>query len=111
MHVCARSAGATAASIIDVTYVDDEALFFAAHSARDLRKYMSIVIETLTLVFKSFGLIVNFAPGKTEFMCAFKGKHAKFFKEQIDCSPIAKAVGADALPHIAVDVPVIGNVF
>ena len=57
-------------------YVDDEALIIIAKTAALLDKSIDIMLSTLVDTFSKFSLKINWAPGKTEMMLKYRGKHA-----------------------------------
>ena len=54
--------------IIDVTFVDDEAIIFMATFPATLDKHLRFAIAKIVEVFSSFGLKINWSKGKTEMM-------------------------------------------
>ena len=67
----------------EITYVDDEALLLAAPSPRLLNRAIALLLECLCQTFREFGLIINFAPGKTEIMVQFRGRDAVNAKQVV----------------------------
>ena len=61
---------------VEATFVDDEALVLMATSPARLDECIHFVLSELVIIFQQFGLIINWAPGKTECMLAYRGKHA-----------------------------------
>ena len=59
--------------VCDATYVDDEALVLLAKSPKLLDEGIDIMLEILVSTFSSFGLDINWAPGKTEIMLKYRG--------------------------------------
>ena len=62
--------------LVEITYDDDEAVTLSASSPAALRRACTTLISTLTAVFRSLGLVVNWKPGKTEAFMVFRGKNA-----------------------------------
>ena len=51
--------------IIDVTFVDDEAVIITAKHAADLLGKIPVVVLTIDRVFRKYGMSINFSKGKT----------------------------------------------
>ena len=62
--------------IVEITYVDDEAITIAASSPRALWKAINFLLQELIDAFSMFGFRINWNPGKTEAFVTFRGKHA-----------------------------------
>jgi hypothetical protein len=69
-------------SVVDVAFVDDEAIVILARNAGLLDKAMRIVLEVLTEVFGNLHLELNWQPGKSECLLKYRGKHAVQHREQ-----------------------------
>ena len=84
--------------VVDVTYVDDEAVMATAHSPKSLRMAAEIIVDTFSDVFKSSGFRINWNKGKTEAMIRLRGKHSKHVLESLrtpDGSKVLKVPGHD----------------
>ena len=64
------------ADIVDVTFVDDEALMVTAGTPAALTKAVTELLEVVTEIFLDFGLSLNWKRGKSEMMLQFIGKRA-----------------------------------
>ena len=62
--------------MFEVTYVDDEASFVAATSARTLVASIPVFMKCLCEAFDYFGFHINWGPGKTECFLSLRGKHS-----------------------------------
>ena len=60
----------------EVTYVDDEAAFWACKSAASLTKYAPMFMNILVASYKRFGFNINWDKGKTEAFISLRGKQA-----------------------------------
>ena len=60
----------------DCTFVDDECIFVVKRTACQVQHCAPALIRILSTVFNSFGLNLNWNPGKTEGMLSMRGKHA-----------------------------------
>ncbi|CAE8732350.1 unnamed protein product [Polarella glacialis] len=67
--------------IVEATYVDDEALLLSASSPSLLDKAIDVLFDCLLQCFTRFSLKINWAPGKSEAMLAYRGKHAVKHRE------------------------------
>jgi hypothetical protein len=72
-----------ATAVIDITFVDDEAIAICAAVPGTLCKHVNFAIETIVATFAKFNFTVNFSKGKTELMVKFRGKNAKSCKESL----------------------------
>ena len=61
-----ESDSAEEVSVVDVTFVDDEAAMIMAESPRALDVAIDSVLEAFVEVFHAFGLIINWSKGKSE---------------------------------------------
>jgi len=59
--------------LVDVTFVDDEALVLLARTPVALDNALDICLKHLVGVFSKFALVINWAPGKSEAMLAYRG--------------------------------------
>jgi hypothetical protein len=62
--------------IVEATYVDDEALYLAAPTAKRLEQVMGISIEILIRTFHEHGFTINWKPGKSEAIVQLRGRDA-----------------------------------
>ena len=60
---------AKSTEVIDVTFVDDEAMMLVARSVGTMLKYIDILLDTVTSVFRRCHLELNWGPGKSECAC------------------------------------------
>ena len=74
------------ADIFEVTYVDDEAAFVAATSAKALMTSILIFMKCLCEAFNYFGFRINWGPGKTECFLSFRGQRAADHRRAIAAS-------------------------
>ena len=65
------------AIVLDVTFVDDEAIAVVATVPRTMTSKIKLVINVLKQTFTEFGMTINWSPGKTELLCKWRGKRAK----------------------------------
>ena len=63
--------------VVEVTYVDDEAVHIAASSPKTLMSAIPVLMRHLCQVFMYFGFKINWKPGKTECFLKLRGKHAE----------------------------------
>jgi len=92
--------------VCDATYVDDEALVIIAKTAQQLDKSIDLMLSILVDTFSKFSLKINWAPGKTEMMLKYRGKHATAALERrrIDGAiAVALPANADAKHVVVVD--------
>ena len=68
-------------SVIDATFIDDEAIALVSASPRAFRDAIKILVEILPDTFRKFRLQINWSPGKTEAMMVWRGKHATEVRE------------------------------
>jgi len=54
----------TPKEVVEATYVDDEALYLAAPTAKRLHEVMGLSIEILIMTFHEHGFTINWKPGK-----------------------------------------------
>ena len=62
--------------VVDVTFVDDEAILLTSPSPRRLEIAFEGLLKNLCEIFSSLGLVLNFSPGKSEAFLVFRGKNA-----------------------------------
>ena len=62
--------------LVELTYVDDEALLLSSTSPAALLKAHMLMMQILTDTFREFGFRINWKAGKTECMFVWRGKHA-----------------------------------
>ena len=67
----------------DVIFVDDQAFLMTATTPSGLKRVITNTLETVTSVFRSHGLNINFKQGKTELVVNFQGVISR--KKQIPC--------------------------
>ena len=63
--------GTHRAELFDATYVDDEAIFMCARSAKNLDRSIDVALSILIKVFNRFHLNINWARGKSEAMLKY----------------------------------------
>ena len=68
--------------ILEATYVDDEVILLQASDNAALHERIKTTLETLQRVFDENSLTVNWAPGKTELVLAWRGKGSLAYKQQ-----------------------------
>ena len=68
---------------MDVSYVDDEAIFIEDSDAMELIGKIQAVTMTAIRTFASHGLQLNFGPGKSECLASLRGKNSKIAKLQV----------------------------
>jgi hypothetical protein len=61
---------------IDVVFVDDLCVVIFARNAKALRTAIETLVVVLRRIFGPLGLIINWAPGKSELMVIYRGKGA-----------------------------------
>jgi len=74
------------AELVDCTFVDDEAVILLASSHRKLDHAIDIALNAFVDVFSTFSLVINWAPGKSECMLAYRrhGATDAFERRRID---------------------------
>ena len=85
--------------VVEVTYVDDQAFLLGATSAKLLMQAIQLLLTHLVNIFRSFGLCINWKPGKTEGFVTFRGKGSALTKQKLygECkAQIALPPGCDA---------------
>lgn len=92
-------------SVVEVTYVDDEAAMLAAPSPKQLSLAINLLLDELVSIFAAFGFHINWSAGKTEAFVRFRGKGAADATRKLhgECQsklPLPKGAGADH--HIVV---------
>ena len=60
----------------DISFVDDVAILIVA-AADELARAVATAVAIACSVAQRYGVELNFAPGKSEALCAFAGKHAR----------------------------------
>ena len=78
----AVSAEAGEASVSEATYVDDEVVLLEAGTNAELRAKLARTLEVLAATFAEHGLHINWAPGKTELIIAWRGPFSKRFRQE-----------------------------
>ena len=68
--------------VIHATFVDDECCVLMAESPLALDKAIAVLLEVLVPTFSNMHLAINWAPGKTEALLMYRGKHAVRCREQ-----------------------------
>ena len=89
-----RSASAppdTCTHLSDVTFVDDEAAIVMTKTGAELDRAIDILLKTYVEVFVKFSLAINWAPGKSEAMLKYRGKHAKFISKSVGSMEISRS--------------------
>ena len=66
--------------IVEVTFVDDEAILLTARSPAVLDKHLARVLDALCRVFRKYNMHINWNKGKTEALIVYRGKFAKKHK-------------------------------
>ena len=108
--------------IVEITYVDDEAITIAASSPRALWKAINFLLQELIDAFSMFGFQINWNPGKTEAFVTFRGKHVaeekrKLFGDNGGLVRLPKGAGAshlrvvDSYVHLGSELGADGNPF
>ena len=69
--------------VVDVTFVDDEAIVIMASVPATLNKYVDLALKMLIQTFEKYNILINWKRGKTEAMFAYRGKKAKAFKDRL----------------------------
>ena len=69
--------------VFEVTYVDDECIFFAASSARAMMLAIPKLMRCLCMTFQYFGFQINWKPGKTESFVILRGHRSVQYMQQI----------------------------
>ena len=74
------------AELVDCTFVDDEAVILLASSPKKLDHAIDIALNAFVDVFSTFSLIINWAPGKSECMLAYRrdGATEAFENRRVD---------------------------
>jgi hypothetical protein len=99
----AQEAGPTSFhAVVEITYVDDEAITLAASSPAALLQAIDMLMKVLVDTFLAFGFRINWSAGKTEGFVVFRGKHASLEKRRLFVTNDAKIklpanAGADHL--------------
>ena len=86
-------------SVIDVTFVDDEALAVIAKSASALMKAVPLILSAVVKTMYNFGFKLNFSKGKSEAILKLTGKRASEFKKKIADKGGCVAFATAMLPH------------
>ena len=84
--------------IIDVTFVDDEAVIITAKHAADLLGKIPVVVRTIDRVFRKYGMSINFSKGKTELSTSCKGNGTVQAKRKL------AERSTDGVPYVPVSV-------
>eukprot|EP00973_Karenia_brevis_P042286 5852134-Karenia_brevis.AAC.1 len=92
----------SATTVVEVTYVDDEAIMLAATSPKALNRAIATLLEVLVDVFRKFGFRINWKEGKTECFVTFRGRHAaeekrKLIIDRASKIPLPPHADADSL--------------
>ena len=69
--------------VFDVTFVDDEAIVITAAVPETLANKFRCAVQLLIEAFDRYGMCINWKPGKTEAMIAYRGKRAKVEKDRL----------------------------
>ena len=69
--------------VVDVTFIDDEAIIVTAKSPDILDAHIAKVVEIVYCVFRDHFMTVNFKKGKTEAMMMYRGKNAAACKRKL----------------------------
>ena len=85
--VCPAQRGGEVAGaiILDVTFVDDEAVVVTASVPATMASRFRRVVEILTQVFEHYGMTINWKPGKTEVIAVFRGTGAVAERQRLIC--------------------------
>ena len=89
----------TSRDIIDVTFVDDEAIIITARHASALLSKISVAVQIVDQTFRRYGMIINFSKGKTELTLSLRGNGTVQAKNKLaeHCSP-------DGIPFFPISV-------
>ena len=68
--------------VLDAAFVDDESLIIVAQSGRALDKAIDIMLTHVFTGFENAHLEINTAPGKTEALLKYRGKHSSSLRER-----------------------------
>ena len=63
--------------ILDVTFVYDEAIAIVATVPATLTANLTIAVRELRKTFSKYGLLINWKPGKTEAIIAWRGRRQR----------------------------------
>jgi len=66
----------TADPLVEVTFVDDEAIGIVASSPAALDKAIDVIVASLRSAFTAFNLHINWKKGKSEAMLRYRGRGA-----------------------------------
>jgi hypothetical protein len=66
----------TADPLVEVTFVDDEAIGIIASTPAALDKAIDVIVDALRTAFAAFNLNINWKQGKSEAMLRYRGRHA-----------------------------------
>ena len=102
------SAPPSVAAVIDITFVDDDAMFIVAESAAQLDTNIEAFVRTIFMAFRKIGLTINFAKGKIELIISYHGKAAKLFKPALAETAAISMHDLQGQPHVNVWVHVFG---
>ena len=83
--------------VVDVTFVDDEAIIVSANTAPTLLANLSFVTDMVVRTFNKYAFQVNFSKGKTEAIVALRGKGAKAAR-----TALATSVGNDGAKILSI---------
>ena len=62
--------------VVEVTFVDDEAASIVASTPAALDKAIDVMLDSFGTAFADFGLVINWAKGKSEALLLYRGKNA-----------------------------------
>eukprot|EP00973_Karenia_brevis_P041248 5707776-Karenia_brevis.AAC.1 len=82
-HCANKQATTTETPVVDITFVDDEAIIITASRPTSLKINISKVVQVVVEVFEDFAMHVNFKRGKTEALVCFRGPGTKKCKASI----------------------------
>jgi hypothetical protein len=85
-----EAASETADPLVEVTFVDDEAIGIIASTPAALDVAIDVIVSSLRTAFAAFNLTINWKPGKSEAMLRYRGRHAS---KRLDARRSAAGLG------------------
>ena len=98
---------ASATELSESTFIDDEALYTAAASPAQLNKKCMCVLSCLVSVFRQFGFVINWSPGKTELLIKYRGAQSRDYNLKLVCPDgnnmfrVPKCIASTGLINVA----------
>ena len=87
--------------LVELTYVDDEALLLSARSPAALLSAQASLLSHVCTVFRSMGFVINWKAGKSECFLIFRGKraaeHRRRFPPDHSSLPLPSICGSEHL--------------